>query len=312
MNSRQDLYNIDPYLFEVLVANLWQAKGYSTDVRSKSKDRGVDIEAKKGGYKEVIQAKRYNSNNKISSKTVREYATLYQQIPTANTVVIVTSGSFTDEAKQLANDLKVDIFNGDQVHRQMDKYDVEIDSINSNQQIESSGGTQSTTDESTDESVETHTELPQKRTSDIRVEVLSIVEGTRIADFSTNSADELVEMLETGDLSDRVGIILSVTCLGSQFTFNTHEISFVSEDGYEYQNTGGLFTGYFGSSLDERFSGYDAKLSHKQTKNYLCVSDQIPEGVCITGISYDDDLSFSIDFSDQRRELLETNSELKL
>ena len=312
MASKQDLQNIDPYLFEVLVANLWQAKGYATDVRDKSKDRGVDVEAQKDAYKEFIQVKRYNNSNKIGSKTVREYATLYQQIPTANTVVIVSSGYFTNEAKELAKDLKVEIFNGDQILRELDKHDVGIDSISSDHQVENTDRSENTTDENTEGTVGTHSGIPQMRTSEMRVEVLSIIEGSEIADFGHHTIDELTDHLETGNLSDRVGVILGVTCLDSKFTFSTHKISFISDEGYEYQNTRGLFTGYFEGGLDERFSGFKDEISHKQTKNYLCVSDPIPEGISITGIKYQNDFSFSIDFSKQRRELLENNPDLIL
>ena len=66
--SREDLESTDPYNFEQLVADVWEAKGYDTTVRSKSGDEGIDVEAEKTGYKEVIQVKRYNINNKLGSE----------------------------------------------------------------------------------------------------------------------------------------------------------------------------------------------------------------------------------------------------
>ena len=106
MIRKAAIQTIDPRAFEKLIAHLWKAKGYDVTLRSESHDRGVDVEATKTGYKEVIQAKR-NSSGNIGSQIVRKYATLYQQIPTANAVVIAAAGGFTSEATELADDLNV-------------------------------------------------------------------------------------------------------------------------------------------------------------------------------------------------------------
>lgn len=125
MVTKQELQSIDPYEFEELIAELWESKGYTTTVRSKSNDRGIDIEAERGGFKEVIQAKRYNETNKIGSKEVRTYATLYQQTD-ANQVVLVTSGQVVESAKELADDLHVDIFDGEDLCRELGEESIGI------------------------------------------------------------------------------------------------------------------------------------------------------------------------------------------
>jgi len=135
--SREDLESIDPYDFEQLVADVWEAKGYDTTVRSKSGDEGIDVEAEKTGYKEVIQAKRYNISNKLGSEDIRFYATLYQQEPEANSVVIVTSSEFTDEGRVLADKLKVDTFNGDELISEIQEYNVELTSVFNQEQSNS-------------------------------------------------------------------------------------------------------------------------------------------------------------------------------
>jgi hypothetical protein len=131
MGLKQNLQDMDPYDFEELIANLWGKKGYETKVRSKTRDRGVDFEANKTGYKEVVQVKRNSSSNNLGSKLVRNYATLYQQIPTANSVVIVGSGGFTKDAKGLADDLNVTLYTGDDIVNELNEYDVDIDLIDS-------------------------------------------------------------------------------------------------------------------------------------------------------------------------------------
>lgn len=127
MTLEEILANLDPYEFEKLVAALWESKGYDTIVRTESGDRGVDVEAEKGGYKEIIQAKHYDENNNIGSQAVRKYATLYQQIPTANSVVIVTTSGFTNQASKLAEDLKVEIVNRKDLLDQLQEYEVDTD-----------------------------------------------------------------------------------------------------------------------------------------------------------------------------------------
>lgn len=113
---RQQLQQIDPYEFEELVAELWESQGYETTVRKGSGDRGIDVEAikeKPFEQKVLIQVKRYTEGNKVGSEQVRNYATLYQQVPDADTVVIVTTSGYTTEAERLARDLNIktiDIF----------------------------------------------------------------------------------------------------------------------------------------------------------------------------------------------------------
>lgn len=125
MISETELAAIDPYEFEELIARVWEAKGFKTNVTEGSHDRGIDIVAKKAGWKEVIQAKRYGDGNKVGSQKVREYATLYQQEPTANAVVIVTSGEFTDAARELAEDLRVETVAGEELIADIDEYDID-------------------------------------------------------------------------------------------------------------------------------------------------------------------------------------------
>ncbi|WP_167879977.1 restriction endonuclease [Halorhabdus rudnickae] len=109
------LQQIDPYDFEKLVADVWEAEGYDTTVRQKSGDRGIDVEAIKEQpfqQKVLIQVKRYADSNTIGSEEVRKYATLYQQVSDVDTVVIVTTGDFSTQAKRLARDLDVKTVDG--------------------------------------------------------------------------------------------------------------------------------------------------------------------------------------------------------
>lgn len=113
---RDALHQIDPYAFEQVVARIWELQGYETTVSSGSRDRGIDIVAETTSPVDqtvLIQAKRYAEGNKIGSQAVRNYATLHQQEPDADAIIIVTTSSFTTEAERLASDLQVKTVDGE-------------------------------------------------------------------------------------------------------------------------------------------------------------------------------------------------------
>ena len=127
MSSLSDVRSMDPYDFEKLVARVWSSKGYETNVRKASNDKGVDIEANSGNHKILIQAKRYAANSKIGGPDVRNYATLYQQDPTADQVIIVTTSSFTQQAKEIAAEQNITIVNGSNFVDMMEKNSIQLD-----------------------------------------------------------------------------------------------------------------------------------------------------------------------------------------
>ena len=104
------LNSIGPTAFEELVAEIWAELGYETVVTPSSRDRGIDVIATKEipvTEKVLIQAKAYSEDNKVGSREIRNYATLYQQEAAADRVVVVTTGEFTSDAETLAKDLDV-------------------------------------------------------------------------------------------------------------------------------------------------------------------------------------------------------------
>lgn len=116
---------MDPYQFEQLVAEIWELSGYETTVKKGSGDRGIDIGASKNtpyDQYDLIQTKRYSENNTIGSGQVRSYSTLYNQVPEADVVVLVTTGYFTSEAERLAADLNVKIIDGDGIAELIEKH----------------------------------------------------------------------------------------------------------------------------------------------------------------------------------------------
>jgi DNA-directed RNA polymerase subunit M/transcription elongation factor TFIIS len=132
------LQQMGPYQFEKLVAEVWETQGFQTNVRKGSGDRGIDVEAQKStpfDQRVLIQAKRYTGDNKLGSKDVREYATLYQQVDNVDTVAIVTTGDVTREAEILASDLNVKIVDGYDIAEMVAESSEDIDNFNPNSEF---------------------------------------------------------------------------------------------------------------------------------------------------------------------------------
>ena len=109
------LLNLSPSAFERFVAQIWEQMGWNTRVTSASNDDGIDVVATKSGIhqeKAVIQAKRYSPSNKIGQPDIQQYDTLRRQDSSVDVVVVVTTGEFSNKAKNLAEQLNVKIVNG--------------------------------------------------------------------------------------------------------------------------------------------------------------------------------------------------------
>lgn len=122
-----EIHRLEPDEFERLVANVWEEYGFECEITPSGKDKGVDIIASKPEpvpTKHVIQAKRYNPKNKISSPQIQQYAALQTQIEGTDSVVVVTSSEFTGEAIELANQLGVKTVDGEVLAKLLDKNDL--------------------------------------------------------------------------------------------------------------------------------------------------------------------------------------------
>jgi|GEM_PF-192891 len=109
------LQSMDEYEFEYLVAELWNEIGWRTSVTSASVDRGIDVIAERDSpfpEKQIIQAKRYSSDNPVSSSEVQQYAGLYAQEDGVDAVIVVTTGRFTSNATEVAADSNVKLVDG--------------------------------------------------------------------------------------------------------------------------------------------------------------------------------------------------------
>lgn len=124
--------NIDPYEFEQLVADIWENHGYETTVTQGSQDKGIDVRAHQETPVEqelLIQAKAYSEDNKVGSEEVQRYSALKQQ-EDADSVAIVTTSSFTKQARELADDLDVKLIDRESLTELVDEDTFENHSIN--------------------------------------------------------------------------------------------------------------------------------------------------------------------------------------
>lgn len=97
--TSEDLFRLSPQEFEILVAQLWERKGFSTSVTQASRDAGIDVIAETGSERVLIQAKRYELTNKVGIATVQRSAGLLVDAQLdPSKVVIVTSSGFTTDA----------------------------------------------------------------------------------------------------------------------------------------------------------------------------------------------------------------------
>ncbi len=120
------LQTMDANSFESFVGELWERQGWTTTVSQLSNDAGIDVVATKNDpfdQKHLIQAKRYGPTTTVGSHDIQQYASLKQQVPDADVVVIVTTNRFTTHARDRATELNVKLINGNELIALIDEAD---------------------------------------------------------------------------------------------------------------------------------------------------------------------------------------------
>lgn len=107
------LRKIDPFLFEHLVAELFEAEGYQIALTPPRADGGKDIYVSKMDTfthtKFLVECKRYNPPTKVDVKIVRQLYGVVQQ-ERASGGIIVTTSYFTQPAKEFADTVPYQLF----------------------------------------------------------------------------------------------------------------------------------------------------------------------------------------------------------
>jgi hypothetical protein len=133
---------MDPYEFEQLVARVWEKQGYETEVTKGSKDRGVDVVARQNqpiSERVLIQAKRHGPRSKVGSEDIQKYSGLYQRNEQVDTVVVITSNEFTNEARDVAQARGVKTVSGKELLNQIQSLGLEEAVPRSNDKKSSDG-----------------------------------------------------------------------------------------------------------------------------------------------------------------------------
>jgi mannose/fructose/N-acetylgalactosamine-specific phosphotransferase system component IIB len=84
--------------FEELVADLYQAKGFTTDVQAKGPDGGVDVIATTSEVQKAIQVK--HVSNPVTAPQLDKYVSLFEYHDELDQVVMVSASSFTTPAEE--------------------------------------------------------------------------------------------------------------------------------------------------------------------------------------------------------------------
>lgn len=102
--------------FEMLVGEAYRRQGFNVkETGGGGADGGVDLVLTKNGQTVLVQCKQWKTF-KVGVKTVRElYGVMAAQ--NAQGGVVVTSGVFTQEAKDFAKDNKIALIDGEQLRR---------------------------------------------------------------------------------------------------------------------------------------------------------------------------------------------------
>jgi tetratricopeptide (TPR) repeat protein len=101
--ERRHLYHFSWEEFEHLVASIFESQGYDTTVTQATKDEGVDIWARSGGDRIAIQVKQHDTSNRVGRPTLQQLSSTIAKND-ADQVIIVTSGEFTETARDYAAD----------------------------------------------------------------------------------------------------------------------------------------------------------------------------------------------------------------
>jgi len=114
--TRNDLLNCSHREFEVLVADLWREGGFDARSTKYVQDYNIDVIAESDGRRELVQAKQYKQGHTVGVSTVQRTAGLLVEFD-ADSVAVVTSSSFTDNARESVSrmDEQVRLVDGEQL-----------------------------------------------------------------------------------------------------------------------------------------------------------------------------------------------------
>ncbi|HNY64536.1 MAG TPA: DUF2034 domain-containing protein [Deltaproteobacteria bacterium] len=98
--------------FEKTVGHLYRSKGFEVTQKGGNKpDGGVDLIAEKNGEKLLIQCKHWKTW-KVGVKVIRELYGVVTADPSSSGGIVITSGTFTEEALEFAKGKQLELIDG--------------------------------------------------------------------------------------------------------------------------------------------------------------------------------------------------------
>ncbi len=122
---RDKLMALAPYDFEKLIGELFKRMGFEVMVTVQSSDGGVDVEAENNSIvyrgKYLIQCKRYRVTNKVSRPEIQHFLGAITHKGGARGI-FVTSSSFTRGAREFAEEMGINLIDGDALERLVQRH----------------------------------------------------------------------------------------------------------------------------------------------------------------------------------------------
>lgn len=116
------LDKVTPRQFEEIVAEVFRSKGFEVDLTKRTRDGGKDIiafhtDAMGIKNKYFVECKRYSESNKISVDIVRSLYGVMNTIDGPNKAIIVTTSTFTDDARKFVKQEATSIWDFELIDR---------------------------------------------------------------------------------------------------------------------------------------------------------------------------------------------------
>ncbi len=123
----EKIRKMEPLNFERLCIQLLKAMGGKMEETQKTRDGGVDgvgyIEIEFVKFKVVMEAKRFNKDNKIQEKVIRDFLGAIKA-KSAEKAVFITTSDFSKKAENLGNEHLITLINGHRLIELMRKHTI--------------------------------------------------------------------------------------------------------------------------------------------------------------------------------------------
>ncbi len=116
-----DKFSQNPTDFENFCAQLYQSMNYKTTLTPPTNDGGFDIKIENDIENAIVECKCYSLNNKIGRPLIQKLVGA-NQTELADKMIFITTSDFTSSAKKYAEEVSVQLINGNTLVEMCNKY----------------------------------------------------------------------------------------------------------------------------------------------------------------------------------------------